>query len=73
MAVISQPIAGTRLNKQMADQGLCSRREADEWIARGWVFVNGELACMGQRVQPDDNLFCKNSVLTASIIGLSNS
>lgn len=38
----------------MADQGLCSRREADDWIARGWVFVNGEPATVGQRVQADD-------------------
>ncbi|MEK9826119.1 MAG: pseudouridine synthase, partial [Methylotenera sp.] len=26
-----------RLSKVMADRGLCSRREADEWIANGWV------------------------------------
>jgi len=42
-----------RLNKRMADLGLCSRREADEWIARGWVLVNGEPAVMGQPVAPD--------------------
>ncbi|MGQ2921059.1 MAG: pseudouridine synthase [Hydrogenophaga sp.] len=42
-----------RLNKRMADLGLCSRREADEWIARGWVKVNGEPAVMGQPVPPD--------------------
>jgi len=42
-----------RLNKRMADLGLCSRREADEWIARGWVLVNGEPAIMGMPVAPD--------------------
>ena len=42
-----------RLNKRMADLGLCSRREADEWIARGWVMVNGEPAVMGMPVAPD--------------------
>ncbi|MGM9425898.1 pseudouridine synthase [Hydrogenophaga sp. MI9] len=42
-----------RLNKRMADLGLCSRREADEWIARGWVLVNGQPAVMGQPVPPD--------------------
>lgn len=26
----------------MAERGLCSRREADDWIARGWVFVEGQ-------------------------------
>lgn len=41
-----------RLNKQMAALGLCSRREADEWIARGWVRVDGQLAVMGQQVGP---------------------
>lgn len=42
-----------RLNKRMADLGLCSRREADEWIARGWVMVNGEPAQMGWPVPHD--------------------
>ena len=42
-----------RLNKRMADLGLCSRREADEWIARGWVLVNGAPAVMGMPVPPD--------------------
>jgi 23S rRNA pseudouridine2604 synthase len=43
----------SRLNKRMAELGLCSRREADEWIARGWVKVNGEVAAMGVKVMPD--------------------
>jgi 23S rRNA pseudouridine2604 synthase len=42
-----------RLNKRMAELGLCSRREADAWIARGWVLVNGEPALMGMPVAPD--------------------
>ena len=42
--------ATTRLNKRMAELGLCSRREADEWIARGWVRVDGAVAAMGQQV-----------------------
>ena len=29
-----------RLNKRMAELGLASRREADDWIAKGWVKVN---------------------------------
>lgn len=32
------------LNKRMAELKMCSRREADEWIANGWVKVNGKLA-----------------------------
>src|SRR6185369_12910578 len=43
----------SRLNKRMAELGMCSRREADEWIANGWVRVNGEDARMGMQVEPD--------------------
>jgi 23S rRNA pseudouridine2604 synthase len=45
--------ATSRLNKRMAELGLCSRREADDWIAKGWVKVNGEVAPMGLQVAPD--------------------
>jgi len=45
--------ATSRLNKRMAELGLCSRREADDWIAKGWVRVNGEVAPMGLQVAPD--------------------
>ncbi len=48
----STPASTSRLNKRMAELGLCSRREADEWIARGWVRVNGEPAIMGLQVAP---------------------
>ncbi|HYD75661.1 pseudouridine synthase [Ramlibacter sp.] len=44
--------ATTRLNKRMAELGLCSRREADDWIARGWVRVDGQVAPMGLQVAP---------------------
>lgn len=33
---------GIRLSKLMSERGLCSRREADAYIERGWVFVNGQ-------------------------------
>lgn len=42
-----------RLNKRMAELGLASRREADDWIAKGWVKVNGVVATMGMQVLPD--------------------
>lgn len=51
------PVApGVRLNKRLAELGLCSRREADDWIARGWVYVNGAVAEMGVRVGPQDRV-----------------
>ncbi len=49
-------VQGTRLNKRLAELGLCSRREADDWIARGWVQVNGKVAEMGAKVQPQDRV-----------------
>lgn len=43
-----------RLSKRMSELGLCSRREADEWIPRGWVLVDGEpVTELGSRVRPD--------------------
>ena len=45
-----------RINKRIADMGMCSRREADEWVENGWVRVNGEIAVMGQNVVPSDRV-----------------
>ena len=43
-----------RLSKRMAELGLCSRREADEWIVNGWVMVDGViLDTLGVRIKPD--------------------
>ncbi|MFZ6861044.1 pseudouridine synthase [Undibacterium sp. Ji67W] len=42
-----------RLSKRMSELGLCSRREADEWIARGWVRVDGKVIDeLGSKVLP---------------------
>ena len=48
------PPEGERLNKHLARTGVCSRREADDWIAQGWVRVNGRPVEMGQKVMPGD-------------------
>ncbi len=46
--------SGVRLSKVMSERGMCSRREADLWIERGWVFVNGEqISELGSRIEPD--------------------
>ena len=43
-----------RLSKRMSELGLCSRREADEWIENGWVSVDGVVVTtLGTRVRPD--------------------
>ncbi len=47
--------AGIRLNKYIANSGVCSRREADTYIEHGSVEVNGKLVTeMGYKVQADD-------------------
>jgi 23S rRNA pseudouridine2604 synthase len=40
----------------LAADGLASRREADEWIERGWVRVDGRVAVLGQRVLPHQSV-----------------
>jgi 23S rRNA pseudouridine2604 synthase len=50
------PAESMRLNKRMADLGLCSRREADDWIEQGWVKVNGQVAAVGAKVVPQDRV-----------------
>ena len=54
--VVAAPVdenAPLRLSKLMAARGLCSRREADEYIENGWVLVEGEVVnTLGAKVLP---------------------
>ena len=51
----SDDSSGIRLNKYIANSGVCSRREADTYIEHGSVEVNGNLVTeMGYKVQADD-------------------
>ena len=45
-----------RLNKYLSETGVCSRREADDWIAAGRVRINGILASLGTQVRPGDEV-----------------
>ncbi len=46
-----------RLNKFIANSGICSRREADEYIKTGLVTVNGEIVTeLGTKVKQDDDV-----------------
>jgi 23S rRNA pseudouridine2605 synthase len=48
---------GIRLNKYIANSGICSRREADTYIATGLVSVNGKIINeMGYKVKLDDDV-----------------
>jgi 23S rRNA pseudouridine2604 synthase len=46
-----------RLSKLMSEQGFCSRREADEWIVKGWVKVDGRtITELGTRILPTQKI-----------------
>ena len=45
-------LPGTRLNKYIADSGVCSRREADRIIEEGRVTLDGRVGVAGDRVMP---------------------
>lgn len=46
-----------RLSKLMSERGLCSRREADSYIERGWVRVDGQVVSeLGSKVYPNQQV-----------------
>jgi 23S rRNA pseudouridine2604 synthase len=46
-----------RLSKLMSEQGLCSRREADSYIERGWVLVDGQpITELGTKILPTQRI-----------------
>ena len=45
-------MAEQRVQKVLADQGICSRREAERWIDDGRVTVNGKKASVGDKADP---------------------
>ena len=45
-----------RLNKYLSDSGFCSRREADRLVEQGKVVIDGEVAQLGQKVIPGQNI-----------------
>ena len=53
-----------RLNKYIANAGICSRRDADVLIASGAITVNGEVVTeMGHKVMPTDEVRYGDKVL----------
>ena len=52
-----------RLNKFLSETGMCSRREADAWIAGGRVTINGKRAELGTQVTEADEVRVDNRVV----------
>lgn len=62
---IPDPNEQVRLNKFMANAGICSRREADEYIQNGLVKVNGETVTeLGVKISPTDTVEYNGKVVT---------
>ena len=55
--ILTDPNEPIRLNKFLANAGVCSRREADEFIAAGVVSVNGEIVTeLGTKIKRTDEV-----------------
>ncbi len=55
------PTKPIRLNKYLANAGICSRREADDFIQAGVIMVNGEVvSSLGTKVMPTDKVMFHN-------------
>ena len=53
----AQPTGAMRLNRFIAQSGICSRREADDFIVAGLVSVNGQIVTeLGTKVLPTDEV-----------------
>ena len=55
----AEPTTGIRINKYMAESGMCSRREADKLVADGKVYIDGVQAVMGSKVLPGQKVTVK--------------
>ena len=55
--ILTDPNEPIRLNKYLANAGICSRREADEFITAGVVSVNGEVVTeLGTKIKRTDEV-----------------
>lgn len=54
-----------RINKYIASTGLCSRRKAEEFIERGVVTINGEVAVLSSTVEDKDEVRLNGKVIKA--------
>lgn len=54
-----------RINKFISDTGICSRREADQWVEAGRVTLNGATATLGSKVNAGDEVRIDGKLLGA--------
>ncbi len=55
-----------RISKLMSERGLCSRREADSYIERGWVRVDGVVVSeLGAKAYPDQTITLERAARAA--------
>ena len=61
----NSPSERLRLSKLMSERGICSRREADDYIAKGYVSVDGVVVTeMGFKVLPDVKISLSSQAMT---------
>jgi 23S rRNA pseudouridine2604 synthase len=57
-----------RVNKYISEAGLCSRREADEWLLAGRVTINGEVVTTGAKALEGDEVRVDGEIVKARIL-----
>ncbi|MGN2253096.1 pseudouridine synthase [Frateuria sp. GZRe12] len=57
-----------RVNKYISEAGLCSRREADEWLAAGRVTINGEVVGTGAKALEGDEVRVDDEVVRMRVL-----
>jgi len=56
-----------RLNKAISDSGFCSRRQADKLIEQGRVAINDQIASLGDRAMPGDDIKINGTSITKEV------
>lgn len=59
-----------RINKFLAEKGLASRRRADEMIAQGRVYINGNVATLGTNVEDSDEVSVDGKLVSRDEVAL---
>lgn len=54
-----------RINKYISSTGLCSRRKAEEFIEKGVVTINGEVAVLSSTVEDEDEVRLNGKIIKA--------